>query len=165
MSVSASTTVRVIPIYREPGFIPMDRSLMARWHGGIEVIGDGSGGVAQLGFSLAPVVNLFGSHTLWDLQTLSWLDSAFLAAQTKTLQIATGEPTNTETNLIFNFDFTWNDNMRYNLANGRPLFGMKFTFQYQQANFPNIQLTINSQQNLTSYKFFAAGYIYDERLI
>lgn len=171
MSVTnqVNATVVLVNRYTDNTFtylsIQKDASILARWYGRVNVAGDGSGGAYFLNINMFTTLQVLGANTMWDLQWFNCLWTAPLVAPVAQLIINVNEPVD---GVALGLNYTLIVPAGINAAtldNVNPVKGMKWVYQYQQAQYPNINLTV--QPNTVGVTAFlqAGGYIYNEKYI
>ena len=141
----------------------MDRSLIARWHGTIVSTGDGSGGAIVQIHGLYTVCDLFGAHTLFDVQFIN--HHTDLAAQAPDWHFFPYEPSSG----IETLQMWQSTNVAGLNQVGQDgllsIHKFKFAFQFQQASYPIIECAWSVNTNLKIYRSSLGGFVYDERLL
>lgn len=161
MSVTVSAKIYIVPIYRDEKYMPMDRSLIARWHVSEAITGDNSAGSYILNAAFVGIQGIFGSHSLWAINFISFLcpGGALSASGQLKAEINTGERSSGTYGLYPSMYVTGNNSA------GHIFQTLPYKYQFSAAGYSQMNLNLYPNTNTVDAYLSAGGYIYDERLI
>ena len=164
MSVGKLHTVRIVPIARQPDMPAQNPSIIARWLGADSIQCDGTGGIATLSLNMGGVGEIYGSHAMWDLQICTVeMDSAPLTAYAITIQVMSFE-LDGSTSMQYSWFPGLNTGTYYEGAQSH----VTSLIKHRSSDAPGFPSCIRMLAPNTfgqKWYLYAAGYVYDERMI